>query len=417
MRFLLATAGLLSSAIACGSNGSIPPSDAASPTDRSSIGASQEDAAVGNDSPLDAMTTPSDAVSPDGPADASVDAISADGSLTGTDGALPLGAPIVATVDQWTWVPFSNAFCGNGSTTGIGLNPSSASSRVLVYLEGGGACWSELTCDTLMTASYFTTGYSQMDFMTEAADPNYLAQPGGFFDRTAAANPFKDYSYVYVPYCTGDIYAGANVVQYGGMTAMHVGFRNFSTFLSRIVPTFPAATHVVLAGSSAGGFGAVFNWGQTQQAFGSVPVDVIDDSGTFMPSDILAMGTNTEPVERAQWNLAATLPAGCTACATDLTSLYDFYAKAFPTRRGALLTYQQDSVLPSYFGISTAQFDNGLAEDVTNDFVPNANLQYFEAAGTGHVLWFQPQLSAAGISVQDFVTNMVSDASWASVHP
>src|ERR1700683_4943900 len=100
--------------------------------------------------------------------------------------------------------------------------------------------------------------------MTEAADANYLAQPGGFFDRTAAANPFKDYSYVYVPYCTGDNFAGANVVQYGGMTAMHVGFRNVSAFLSRIVPTFPAATHVVLAGSSAGGFGAIFNWGQTQ---------------------------------------------------------------------------------------------------------------------------------------------------------
>src|SRR5580698_8403416 len=80
MRFLLGATGLLSSAIACGSNGSIPPSDAASPADRSSSGASEDGAAVGNDS-LDAMSTPSDAVLPDGPADASVDAVSDDGVI------------------------------------------------------------------------------------------------------------------------------------------------------------------------------------------------------------------------------------------------------------------------------------------------------------------------------------------------
>ncbi|HTQ46108.1 MAG TPA: pectin acetylesterase-family hydrolase, partial [Polyangiaceae bacterium] len=207
------------------------------------------------------------------------------------DSGIPLGAPITAPADQWTFVPFSNAFCGNGASTGIGINPHAGATRVLVYLEGGGACWSELTCYTTMTAAYFTTGYSAQDFATESTDTTNLAQPGGFFDRTASANPFKDYSFVYVPYCTGDIHAGNNVATYGTNMGHHVGYANMTAYLSRIVPTFPGMQRVVLAGSSAGGYGALFNWWQTQQAFGSVRVDLIDDSGTFLPRDVEMLGS------------------------------------------------------------------------------------------------------------------------------
>ncbi|WP_437852784.1 hypothetical protein [Sorangium sp. So ce363] len=51
--------------------------------------------------------------------------------------------------ENWTWVPFSNAFCANGDAAGIGVNLTGKSKRVVVYLEGGGACWDEDTCYTL----------------------------------------------------------------------------------------------------------------------------------------------------------------------------------------------------------------------------------------------------------------------------
>src|SRR5271154_3071426 len=68
------------------------------------------------------------------------------GGTTSTSTHNPLS--ITAPDDAWTWVPFDNAFCGNGSTVGIGVNLSTTSTRVLLYLEGGGACWNELTCFT-----------------------------------------------------------------------------------------------------------------------------------------------------------------------------------------------------------------------------------------------------------------------------
>jgi Pectinacetylesterase len=329
-------------------------------------------------------------------------------------------APIVSTANAWNWVPFDDAKCGDGSSVGLGINPSTTSSRVLIYLEGGGECYNSLTCYTLQTASYFTTGYSETDFNAEVASTDYISKSGGFFDRTAATNPFKDYSFVYVPYCTGDIHAGNSVVQLDGQTAYFVGFKNMQLFLSNLYPTFRNADRVVLTGSSAGGFGAVLNWWQTQRAFGNVRVDMIDDSGAFMPPDIQAMGNGGEATAAGVWNLPSTRPPTCTTCSTDITTIFDFYSTQFPTSRGALLSYTQDSVLPTYDGITTAEFTAGLDELEADQFnaSSNPNLAYFNAAGSGHVLWFNPSLSTDSVSVLQFITLMESDsASWQSVHP
>ncbi len=330
---------------------------------------------------------------------------------TGTGGAAPMGKPIDAPEEEWTWIPFDNAFCGNGSTTGIGVNITKKSSRVLLYLEGGGACWSELTCNTLKTASNFTTGFNENNFKSTATS----SLSKSFFDRTAADNPFKDYSIVYVPYCTGDIHAGDNTVMYAGKPAKHAGYKNVSAYLERIVPTFPNADRVILSGTSAGGFGAALNWWQTQEAFGKIRVDMLDDSGTPMPPSIPIA---SEAEWRTQWNLAATFPPGCTECATRIDAILGFYAKIYPDHRGALMSYTKDAVLPTFFGITQDQFATGLEEQATTQFDPSPNLRYFIYTGSGHVLWSNPNLTTKGVTMREFVTKMVTDdPTWNSVHP
>ena len=342
---------------------------------------------------------------------------SSSSSSTGTGGSQPMGAKIDAPDSKWTWVPFTDAFCADGSTTGIGVNLTSKSSRVIVYFEGGGACWDELTCYTLNLASHITGGYGATQFTAETGDATHLALPGGFFDRSASANPFKDYSYVYVPYCTGDIHAGNNVATSGTHTTKHVGFANVSAYLKRLVPTFAKAERIYVAGSSAGGFGAAYNWWQTQQAFGKIRVDLIDDSGTPMPADI---PVQYEATQRKAWNLASTLPPDCTGCDKGLDALFSFYEKTFPTQRAALLSYTQDSVLPTYYQITDAAFGMGLNEDLATYFTPTSNFRSFVVNQSGHVLWFNgsPSTAAQFSQLQQFLTKMVTDdQTWASVGP
>src|SRR4051794_25698091 len=63
----------------------------------------------------------------------------------------PLGMAIDAPKGTWTWVDFPDSYCDDGSHTGIGIKKTD-SKNLLVFMNGGGACWDYLTCFQLNTA-------------------------------------------------------------------------------------------------------------------------------------------------------------------------------------------------------------------------------------------------------------------------
>lgn len=333
------------------------------------------------------------------------------GSGSGTGGSVPQGDPITAPKETWTWVPFDDAFCADGSTTGIGVNLTDKSKDVVIFMMGGGACWDYLTCYLAQTAVNLN-GYDGAKFDNDAK--NTLS--GSLFDRNDATNPTKDFNYVFVPYCTGDVHAGDAEQTYNGKVTKHVGFANMTAYLKRIVPTFPGASRVILSGSSAGGFGAGMNWWRTQDAFGKVRVDMIDDSGAALPDPYLPAAR--ENTWRSAWNLNAALPPDCAECKTSLAALITYYANTFTTQRAALLTYTQDNVISQFYGISTAKFEEGL-KLFTPQLEGKAGFRYFYVTGSNHVLLGDPSLtSKTGITLKDWLGKMINDdPTWASENP
>jgi hypothetical protein len=227
---------------------------------------------------------------------------------------------ITAPSETWTWVPFASAICANDSPTGIGVNLTSRSSRVLIYLEGGGGCWDAGSCaDQNLVQNANLNGFDETTFrqflITGASqyNPPIAANYGGtgLWNRADINNPFKDYNYVYVPYCTADFHSG-NSPRSPITGRSHVGAANYTAFLDRLVPTFAAAEKVVLSGSSAGGFGANWNYQRTRAAFGSVPVVLLDQSGPPLPfknSDgKVLLPQALQDKWAAAWNLDATKP-------------------------------------------------------------------------------------------------------------
>jgi hypothetical protein len=321
------------------------------------------------------------------------------------------GAPIDAPPLTWTWIDFPDTRCANGSPTGLAVNLVEGSDRVLVFTEGGGGCWDYETCYELGFAVNLN-GYSGADF---AQDRPYTSLP--LFDREDPQNPLSDASYVYIPYCTGDVHTGSNVVDLSNgtdtITTYFVGADNQLAYLNRLVPTFEAADRVWLSGWSAGGFGAAFNWGRYQDAFGTTRVDLLDDSG-----QPIEPGNDLWATWLDAWQVP--FPAGCTTCEDSLGGIMDYYLERFDGRnRMGLLSYSKDSVITFYMQLTWRRFNAELMNVAHSEFDGTESFRYFIVSGYSHVLLSTPERKASnGLSVYDWVNQMVEDdPAWESVEP
>ena len=136
------------------------------------------------------------------------------------------------------------AACGGGVQKGAGAKPN-----VLVFLDGGGACWDYTTCFVAKLATVGPFGAPQLNARIRAT------AAGSIFDRTAPGNPYKDFTFVFVPYCTGDVHAGATTQTYPPATQAwhHNGRVNVSKAFEYLASALDAPAKVVVSGSSAGG--------------------------------------------------------------------------------------------------------------------------------------------------------------------
>ena len=151
--------------------------------------------------------------------------------------------------------------------------------RVVFFLEGGGACFSAETC-----------GPASPTFKRNLAGGADAAAGGpaggGIFDLADHRNPFAGWSFVFVPYCTGDLHLGDTTHDYGnGVVVRHNGAVNARTALEATAAAFPDAREVVVAGSSAGSAGAPLYAGITHDLLPDATVTLLADGSGAYPDD------------------------------------------------------------------------------------------------------------------------------------
>jgi hypothetical protein len=215
----------------------------------------------------------------------------------------------------------------------------------------------------------------------------------GIWDRSLSNNPFKDWSWVYIPYCTGDLHTGSTtkVFPTTQMTGHFAGRQNLALDLAQIVPSFPSVSHVVLSGSSAGSVGALINYDFVAQAFGGVRVDLVDDSAPIFPNPLWpGVGLS---VMFSAWNTSAAMPADCPQCSHDAANLYGFLSQKYPASRFALTDHDSDAtVAPLYLmgpGPAPApvrSFYFSLGDFTNNELAPLPNWRYYVSSSSVHTL-------------------------------
>jgi hypothetical protein len=124
--------------------------------------------------------------------------------------------------------------------------------KVMVFLQGGGACWNARTCNR--------EGEPTFDPAVDESD--HPGRADGVFNLSHPANPVRDYSMVFIPYCTGDVHLGAREVTYTApatnktaqrsFTIRHRGASNVASALAWTTRHFPDPHVVFVTGTSAG---------------------------------------------------------------------------------------------------------------------------------------------------------------------
>jgi hypothetical protein len=299
------------------------------------------------------------------------------------------GEPMEAPAKDWTWVGFPESRCMDGSSTGIGVNLNPDSDKVMIYLQPGGACFDTFSCQTVANPD----GFGQSDL--ESLAQGYGSS--GIFNREDETNPVRNWNFIFVPYCTGDIHAGTNPD--GPQGRMHVGFLNMRKYLTRIVATFDEPSKVLLTGSSAGGFGSAYNFDQVQRAFGcDIPVHLVDDAGP--PMSNMYMKPCLQQNWRNTWGLDASLPEDCPACFGDegggIVNYTTYLARKYPDRRLGILSTTRDSVIRQFYsyGYSSScqfpanmpgeDFRAGLMELRDDILGPHDHFELFQVEGSFH---------------------------------
>ena len=174
-----------------------------------------------------------------------------------------------------------------------------SSKDLVVYFDGGGACWDNFTCSFPIVAG-LPPQVPQL--YVPAISPNTNpANYDGIFKLDNPANPVKDWSFVYIPYCTGDLHIGSAEKLYANagdpvlnlpptFTIQHRGFDNFMVVLDWIKKNFKAPKNVLVAGSSAGGYGASANFPWIQETFPQAHAYVIADASQGVTTEAFDEG-------------------------------------------------------------------------------------------------------------------------------
>ncbi|MGE0739813.1 MAG: pectin acetylesterase-family hydrolase [Hyphomonadaceae bacterium] len=263
------------------------------------------------------------------------------------------------------------------------------SNNLVVFFDGGGACWDDVTCalPRLARDRSDADGFYKGELLP-TDNPSRL---GGMFDLDNTRNPVRDWSFVFVPYCTGDVHSGSNTAHYTDpdtgepYTLQHRGADNFRVILEWMRANFGAPDEILVTGSSAGAYGAATHYAAIRAAFPSGRAVMLGDAGQGV--------TTPDFLERRNDNWNYDLPAsvfGADGAVTSDEDVVAILAAHFPQDRFAQYTTAHDITQASFFALMGAQnacraWTERMASDLTRR-QQAGNFRSYLGAGQTHTI-------------------------------
>jgi Pectinacetylesterase len=180
-----------------------------------------------------------------------------------------------------TWkkvIPGGECQCADGSKFAFWERRADPT-KVVLFLDGGGVCYDAETCAFTALGN---PGEENYDWKI-TDDP---ADEDGILNFARADNPFRGYSFLYVPTCTGDAHLGDVTRKYSPkLTVEHKGFVNGTAALNHLTENYSDAAQVVVVGKSVGSIAAPVYGGLVADLLPDAHVTVLGGQSGHIPDD------------------------------------------------------------------------------------------------------------------------------------
>jgi hypothetical protein len=357
--------------------------------------------------------------------DSTGEATTGDGTSDGTTG----GPEVPAAYEKWLKVEVPGTVCGNGSQYKFFVNYKEGAQDLLVMLEPGGACWDYAGCSgqtDLGAAHPDGIHDDQMKTGGQSASLSPLI-------RRDLEGPTKDFHMVFLPYCTGDVHTGNNVITYKDPEGVgpdlefhHAGHTNILKVTDWMAKQFPTLDRLFVTGCSAGGAGSLINYYFLRSKLAAKRGYLMDDAGPIFPSSGFSKPLHTKI--RSSWNIDPIfkeLPPGF-PITDDFGVLNTHLADMFPKDRLSTIFFQRDY---NYSRYSYENFyDANAKEDIMSYWAadtellvdlyetrPNLGyyLPYWRAFNSSHCAsiasYLDTDIEELGLNLTDFIAELFND--------
>lgn len=302
------------------------------------------------------------------------------GAPTKLPGSAPEPSPAPAA---WTTIaPGGDTLCATGTPYTFHVREGDAA-RVLIFLNGGGACWSDELCDPALGLGAYNP-YAEMD-------ENNPALMGGIFDASNPENPFAGWTQVFVSYCTGDAHLGARDATYvrrDGRTRTHHfrGKANAQSALDWVYANHPRPERIFVGGGSAGAIASPFYAGLVADHYPQA--EIVQYGGG-------AGGYRSNAVSGLleHWGVFDSLPdwpelAGFDQATFTTEDFFRLTAARHPEMRMSQFNNVDDEVQQMFLGLLGAGDPvRGLMRANLDDLAADIpGFRYFSASGKDHTL-------------------------------
>lgn len=356
-----------------------------------------------DESATDPTDTPSTSTaSPTTEAPTTTDAPTTTEPPTTNDAPTTTAAPAtVAPAGEWVVHDADGCVCADGADYQY-MTWAGDPEKVVIFLQGGGACFTAETCEI---------GGEQQSYSHDIVADLAAAESGGFrrglFDFDNPENPVGDWSVIYLPYCTGDVFLGTRQHTYrDDVVINHTGNINARRGVDHLLENFPDATTIFVTGSSAGAVPAPMIGGIVAEQYPDADVLALGDGAG-------GYGANPDIMRflNAQWGIADGIPQWPVTEDVDVTALgapdnYILAKLQFDNLRIARFDHAYDRTQTSFASLFSLS-GGGTVLDVLLE-----SERYIEDAGVDLPVYIAPGNDHTTHLAEDFYTLETAGVRW-----